>query len=125
MFMNSKAIIVMVLEGRFILIISSSLVLHHLLILGLIFGLSFQMSQLVKSESGSEPEIVLEILVNPRPRPVSRGKILSWEADDEDSESEEAPPPPQLNFPSRGFDQRRYLKQLSTNTKDLDTIEPR
>ena len=83
-----------------------------------------------------------------RPRPVSRGKILSWEEDgEEDSEPEEASgsssSPPQLNFPSRGsdsrryfrqlsistntkdFDRRRYLKQLSTNTKDLDSIEPR
>ena len=41
-----------------------------------------------------------------------RGKILSWEEDEKD-------------FPSRGFDRRRYLKQLSTNTKDLDSIEPR
>ena len=88
------------------------------------FVFSFQMKQKVISE----PEIVPENLVS-RPRPVSRGKILSWEADDEDREAEEdrggSPSPPQLDFPSRGFDQRRYLKQLSTNTKDLDTIEPR
>ena len=80
--------------------------------------------EIVLTDSGSEPEIVLENLVS-RPRPVSRGKILSWEADNEDSEAEEDPSPPQLDFPSRGFDQRRYLKQLSTNTKDLDSIEPR
>ena len=82
----------------------------------------------MKQKVISEPEIVPENLVS-RPRPVSRGKILSWEADDEDREAEEdrggSPSPPQLDFPSRGFDQRRYLKQLSTNTKDLDTIEPR
>ena len=86
--------------------------------------LRFQMSQeIVLSDSGSELEIVLENIVT-RPRPLSRGKILSWEEEvdeEEDIESEEV----SGGFPSRGFDRRRYLKQLSTNTKDLDSIEPR
>ena len=51
--------------------------------------------EIVLSDSGSEPEIVMENIVT-RPRPVSRGKILSREEDGED-----------------------------TNTKDLDSIEPR
>ena len=79
--------------------------------------------EIVLSDSGSELEIVMENIVV-RPRPVSRGKILSWE--EEESEEEEASgDSPQLDFPSRGFDRRRYLKQLSTDTKDLDSIEPR
>ena len=81
--------------------------------------------EIVLSDSDSEPEIVMENIVA-RPRPVSRGKILSWEEDgEEEEEEEEVVTPPQLDFPSRGFDRRRYLKQLSTNTKDLDSIEPR
>lgn len=89
------------------------------------------MSQLeiVLSDSGSELEIVMENIVV-RPRPVSRGKILSWdEEEEEESEEEEEAsgdsPALQLDFPSRGFDRRRFLKQLSTDTKDLDSIEPR
>ena len=83
--------------------------------------------EIVLSDSGSEPEIVMENIVV-RPRPVSRGKILSWEEDGEEEEEEEEEVTgvsPQLDFPSSGFDRRRYLKQLSTNTKDLDSIEPR
>ena len=82
--------------------------------------------EIVLSDSGSELEIVMENIVV-RPRPVSRGKILSWEEEEEEeSEEEEASgDSPQLDFPSRGFDRRRYLKQLSTDTKDLDSIEPR
>ena len=87
--------------------------------------------EIVLSDSGSDLEVVMENIVT-RPRPVSRGKILSREGEgkeEEDLESEDAsggsPSPPQLDFPSRGFDRRRYLKQLSTNTKDLDSIEPR
>ena len=82
--------------------------------------------EIVLSDSGSEPEIVMENIVA-RPRPVSRGKKLSREEDGEKEEEEEEVTgvSPQLDFPSRGFDRRRYLKQLSTNTKDLDSIEPR
>ena len=82
--------------------------------------------EIVLSDSGSEPEIVMENIVA-RPRPVSRGKKLSREKDGEKEEEEEEVNgvSPQLDFPSRGFDRRRYLKQLSTNTKDLDSIEPR
>ena len=85
--------------------------------------------EIVLSDSGSELEVVMENIVT-RPRPVSRGKILPWEDDgEEDSEPEEpsggSSSPPQFDFPSRGFDRRRYLKQLSTNTKDLECIEPR
>ena len=84
--------------------------------------------EIVLSDSGSELEIVMENIVV-RPRPVSRGKILSWEEEEEEeeeSEEEEASgDSPQLDFPSRGFDRRRFLKQLSTDTKDLDSIEPR
>ena len=80
--------------------------------------------EIALSDYGSEPEIVMENIVV-RPRPVSRGKILSWEEDGEEEEEEVTGVSPQLDFPSRGFDRRRYLKQLSTNTKDLDTIEPR
>lgn len=79
--------------------------------------------EIVLSDSGSELEIVLENIVT-RPRPLSRGKILSWEEEEDEEEhieSEEV----SGGFPSRGFDRRRYLKQLSTNTKDLDSIEPR
>ena len=86
--------------------------------------------EIVLSDSGSELEVVMENIVT-RPRPVSRGKILAWEdggqEEEEDSDPEEvsSPSPPQFGFPSRGFDRRRYLKQLSTNTKDLDSIAPR
>ena len=84
--------------------------------------------EIVLSDSSSELEVVMENIVT-RHRPVSRGKILAWEdgGEEEDSDPEEvsSPSPPQFGFPSRGFDRRRYLKQLSTNTKDLDTIEPR
>ena len=81
--------------------------------------------EIVLSDSDSEPEIVMENIVT-RPRPVRRGKILSREEDgEEDGEEEVTGVSPQLDFPSRGFDRRRYLKQLSTNTKDLDSIEPR
>ena len=83
--------------------------------------------EIVLSDSGSDLEVVIEDIVT-RPRPVSRGKILSWEEEGEEDLEEasgRSPSPPQLDFPSRGFDRRRYLKQLSTNTKDLDSIEPR
>ena len=80
--------------------------------------------EIALSDYGSEPEIVMENIVV-RPRPVSRGKILSWEEEGEEEGEEVTGVSPQLDFPSRGFDRRRYLKQLSTNTKDLDTIEPR
>ena len=84
--------------------------------------------EIALSDYGSEPEIVMENIVV-RPRPVSRGKILSWEEEGEEEEEGEGDEvtgvSPQLDFPSRGFDRRRYLKQLSTNTKDLDSIEPR
>ena len=83
--------------------------------------------EIVLSDSDSEPEIVMENIVA-RPKPVSRGKKLSREEDGEKEEEEEEEVTgvsPQLDFPSRGFDRRRYLKQLSTNTKDLDSIEPR
>ena len=79
--------------------------------------------EIVLSDSGSELEIVLENIVT-RPRPLSRGKILSWEEEEDEEEhieSEEV----SGGFPSRGFDRRRFLKQLSTDTKDLDSIEPR
>ena len=79
--------------------------------------------EIVLSDSGSDLEVVMENIVT-RPRPVSRGKILAWEEDgEEDSGSSSSPP--QFDFPSRGFDRRRYLKQLSTNTKDLECIAPR
>ena len=80
--------------------------------------------EIVLSDSCSETEIVMENIVV-RPRPISRGKILSWEEEGEEEELEVTGVSPQLDFPSRGFDRRRYLKQLSTNTKDLDSIEPR
>ena len=83
--------------------------------------------EIVLSDSGSDLEVVMENIVT-RPRLVSRGKILSWEEEGEEDPEEasgDSLSPAQLDFPSRGFDRRRYLKQLSTNTKDLDSIEPR
>ena len=60
-------------------------------------------------------------------RKVSRGKRLPWEDveySDTDCEDEEVIVTSVL-LTDPDFDRRRYLMQLSTNTKDLESIEPR
>ena len=60
-------------------------------------------------------------------RRVNKGKRLPWEDKEEDSESESEQDVIVTSalLTDRDFDRRRYLRQLATNTKDLETIEPR
>ena len=59
-------------------------------------------------------------------RRVNQGKRLPWEdVEDSESESEEEVTVTSALLTDRDFDRRRYLRQLATNTKELETIEPR